>query len=680
MSGYTPFARQAFESIKFHGGKKLAKTGAQLVAEHRARQGSNTVPEFASCLNPERRDSCEKDFKLFCLTYKPIEFALPFSHDHLDVIEKLERVILESELYSIAMPRGSGKTTLAETAVLWASLYGHTKYVVFIGADAGAAQQSLDSIKTDLETNDMLREDFPEVCVPIEALDGIAQRAKSQSYMGEPTKITYSQEKIVFPTLEGYPSTSGTIMECRGLTARIRGMKHKLESGEAIRPDLCIIDDPQTDQSAASASQNAKRIKLLNSAILNLAGPGKKIRAIMPCTVIERGDMADTILDRSKSPRWQGDRMKAVYAFPLNEKLWDEYAQVWRDGLSIEDGGDAGRAFYLAHREEMDEGAVVAWPERVVPGDISAIQSCMNAKIENEEAFWAEMQNEPLDPLDDPESTLTAEALAERGRNTGKGIVPSEAGRLVGFIDVGTDSGLAWSVVAYSDTYDGTIIEYGIKKVEHKKKDPKIAIWEALTELCDQMTADYRTEKGDNLRLSNLGIDAGWESDLIYRFCRESNHSGILIPTKGAFVKPGARLYGLAESGAIKGAEWVYSTVKSATRPVRLLRMNANWWKSFVFTRLRSSMGAVGSLGVYGKGSQHRTLWDHLTAEYRKQALVEGKAYDIWSVRPNRANHLFDCIVGCAVLANFGGIDTMMQGRADISNRGGRKRRVFKAT
>ena len=59
-------------------------------------------------------------------------------------------------------------------------------------------------------------------------------------------------------------------------------------------------------------SQCATRERIIAGAVLGLAGPGKKIAGIMPCTVIHPGDLADRILDREKHPEWNGERTKLV--------------------------------------------------------------------------------------------------------------------------------------------------------------------------------------------------------------------------------------------------------------------------------------------------------------------------------------------------------------------------------
>ena len=68
----------------------------------------------------------------------PETFDLPWSADHLTVIRQIEESVLRGGLFATAMPRGSGKTSLAEAACIWAILYGHRTFVVLIGIDEEA--------------------------------------------------------------------------------------------------------------------------------------------------------------------------------------------------------------------------------------------------------------------------------------------------------------------------------------------------------------------------------------------------------------------------------------------------------------------------------------------------------------------------------------------------------------
>ncbi len=223
------------------------------------------------------------------------------------MIAKIETAVLRGGLFAMAMPRGSGKTTLAETACIWAMLTGAQQFVCLIGSDAGHARSMLESIKVEFETNERLLDDFPEAVFPIHALERIHNRAKGQLCGDKPTRIVWTADEIVLPTIPG-SKASGTIIRVAGIESRIRGMKFKRADGRAVRPSLVVLDDPQTYESARSDMQVRARMETLNGAILNLAGPGQKISGIMPCTVIRPGDMADQILDRDKHPAWQGER------------------------------------------------------------------------------------------------------------------------------------------------------------------------------------------------------------------------------------------------------------------------------------------------------------------------------------------------------------------------------------
>ena len=147
------------------------------------------IGEIPKPAHPEQIEACREDFKLFCETYFPELFSLGWSDDHLRVIEKIEQSVLRGGLFALALPRGSGKTSLCETACIWAMLYGHRKFICLIGATETAADEMLASIKVELETNELLQEDFPSACYPVACLEGIAARCNGQTCNGERTRI-----------------------------------------------------------------------------------------------------------------------------------------------------------------------------------------------------------------------------------------------------------------------------------------------------------------------------------------------------------------------------------------------------------------------------------------------------------------------------------------------------------
>ncbi len=82
-----------------------------------------------------------------------------------------------------------------------------------------------------------------------------------------------------------------------------------------------------------------------------------------------------------------------VYAFPTNEKLWQQYAQIRAESLRQEKGLTEATEFYEQNRELMDDASIVAWPQRYNQDEASAIQHAMNLWLQNEAAFFAEYQN-----------------------------------------------------------------------------------------------------------------------------------------------------------------------------------------------------------------------------------------------------------------------------------------------
>ena len=265
---------------------KLNKTEEQLLAQE--------IGPLPQVVNPERKMQAEGDFKFFCEQYFPDIFYLSWSDDHLKVIAKIEKSVLDGGLFAFAMPRGSGKSALTMAAAMWAVLTGSRKYVCLIGS---ATRQSLNlyqGVKAAILGNDKLLEDFPEVVFPLRKLENNAQRQRGQRLNRQLTHCQWGTHKIVFPTVDGSPA-SGSVISVDSLDSNIRGQVHTTIGGQMIRPDLVLVDDPQTRESAKSADQTTQRLATLNGDVLGLSGPGKKISGLLTCTKIYAEDIAPVV-------------------------------------------------------------------------------------------------------------------------------------------------------------------------------------------------------------------------------------------------------------------------------------------------------------------------------------------------------------------------------------------------
>ena len=634
------------------------------------------IGELPPVENQERKESCRNDFKLFCETYFPEVYQLKWSDDHLRAIAKIQKSVLEGGLFALAMSRGSGKSSLTETAAIWAMLYGHREFVVLVGASESAALEMLDSIKTEFEVNEHIAADFPEVSYPIAKLEGIANRCAGQLYKGERTRITWTANEIVLPTIAGAAS-SGVIVWVAGITGRIRGMKYKKPDGRTIRPEFVVIDDPQTSESADSVEQTRKRVRVLAGDILGLAGPGKKIAGIMPCTVIRPGDMAEQILDKTKHPEWNGERCKMIYQFPRNDELWERYADLRADELRECGTFERATEFYREHRAEMDEGAVVSWPDRYNYDEISAIQHAMNLKLTDEAAFWAEYQNEPLPEDLGTDEQLTVDGIVNKLNGHAQRTVPVSANHVTMFIDV-QKTLLFYVVCAWDDDFTGYVIDYGAWPDQRRRyftlgeanptlqaKFPRSGLegclyggLKALTE--DYLSREFTRDDGAAMRIEKCLVDANWgqSTDVVYQFCRESAFANVIIPSHGKYI--GASSKPMSEYkkavGDRVGHNWRMPNIRGK-RAVRHVVFDTNYWKSFVASRLLESMGDRGSLSLWGRSSEaHMLFAEHLTAEYRVKTEGRGRRVEEWKMRPEGAdNHWWDGLVGCAVAASMTG-------------------------
>lgn len=455
-------------------------------------------------------------------------------------------------------------------------------------------------------------------------------------------------------------------------------MKFKRPDGKNVRPDLAVIDDPQTDESAKSPTQSAERVEIVCGAVLGLAGPGKKIAAVMPCTVIRPGDMADEVLNREKHPEWQGERTKLLYKEPTDGDLWEKYRAIRAEGVRSGDEGKAGTDFYRAHRAAMDAGAEVAWPERRNPDELSALQHCMNLRYDRGEQAWgAEYQNEPVAKTVDAGEGLTADAIAARVNNRGRGEIPDEAAHLVAFIDVQKPL-LWWVVAAFAPNFTGWVVDYGaypdqkreyfaMRDAKHtlQTRYPKVGLeaqlYSGLTDVAALILGrEWPRDDGTPAKISRCVVDANWgeSTELVKKWCRESPHAAILTPSHGKYV--GAASIPFAEykkkPGDRVGLNW-RMPVAARGQKIRHLLYDTNWWKSSLMSRLTVPMGGVGCLSFFGtEAEQHKMIAAHATAERGERTFGRGREVVEFKNLPSRPdNHLLDGLVGCLVAASVEG-------------------------
>lgn len=591
--------------------------------------------------------------------------------------------------FANAVYRGFGKTSVALGLAIWAVLYGRRKFVLLLGSRSQHAAKMMQRLQTEFYNNDLLLEDFPEVCFPIRCLGGTHHKAAHQLYRGEQTKIEWKSRVIALPTIAGNVS-SGAILMCDGTSAATRGVFHTRPDGTVERPDMVIGDDIQTDKSARSEMQVENLIDFLQTSIANLGDHRKEMAIVINGTVIEPGDVMDQLLDARKFPAWQAERIPMVRSWSKNDDIWKgRYAEI-RNGFNPELPGDQLRAwrdataFYLDNLEAMDDGAVVSWAECYKRDhELSAVQHAYNLLLDNgEAAFASECQNQPIDPIKRDSGQPTPREIAARVNGLEHRQIDDNATDVTGFIDVQESS--LWFVLCWwhRSTFMGGILDYGAFPEQMQRYFTLAALssggrtlqklyptgglesqWIAgLSALTDELLGrEYRSPGGSVLRVTKLGIDAnyGKSTATVKSFCRSSRWSNVLVPYHGKFVGASSTPFDQYQRrpGEIVGPGWRY--IKPADGSgVRHCNADTNAWKSSVLARLKTPIGDGGSITLYGRdGQDHRMIADQFVSEYPVRVSAKGRDVDEWKERPERPdNHLWDCITGAAVMASMCGV------------------------
>lgn len=643
------------------------------------------IGEIPAVVNPERKEACRYDLGLFLKTYYPNSTGLcPFSEDHERVIARLQKCILEGGRFINAVYRGFAKTSIATNAAQWATLYGHRKFVVAFSASAEQAQDMIDSIKTELAENDLLYEDFPEVCHAIRELEGKYQRCHSQTHNGELTHVGWRADRVILPRIAGSVA-AGAILAARGMTGSgTRGLLRTMPDGTKPRPDFVIVDDPQTEETASTPGQVRKRLKIIVKSILKLAGHRKSLAIVVNATVIAPDDVVEQLLNPVKHPSWLGERIKMVRQWATaHQQFWlTRYAEL-RNTFDHTDPDDQKRAhaeataLYVANRAEADAGCVVSWEHCLDEdaGEVSAVQHAYNMLIDDgPEVFACECQNEPLKSPEEQER-LTNREIAARTNGLARQRFPSEVGYVTTFIDL-QDALLYYAVAAWHPDFTGYVVDYGTFPDQRRKyftlRDAQRTLqdeypgetqerqwFQGLTRLTDMLCGrDWVRLDGVVMRVGQCLIDAnyGLSTKTVKKFCLTSKWSPILLPSHGRGIKAGdaAMSQYRPKPGEQFGHNWIKRPDAEA-KGLRNVSADVNYWKSIVHNRLRLKFPSKQAISFWGDDDrEHEMFADHLTAEVPIKTEGRGRVVEQWDLKPEKPdNHYLDCLVGCAVGASI---------------------------
>jgi phage terminase large subunit-like protein len=277
--------------------------------------------------DPEgRRILTRTDPILFALTYMPHHLRgtetgdeISFSEAHIDWANLARRYIKPISDFepgdlrdAIIAPRGLGKSTWWFALIpMWLAAHQHRRFIAAFANSATQAEEHLGTFKRELENNQLLRADFPDLCAPAKKPSG-ASIADSQSM---------------------YVARSGFVFAARGIDSSVLGLKVGTR-----RPDHIILDDVEGTEGNYSPTQKESRLKTILSGVLPM---NNRASVTMAGTVAMPGAIIDDVAAKQRGeeyPEWVDEERFVPRYYDIiqtnpdgtERSIWEErYPMVW---------------------------------------------------------------------------------------------------------------------------------------------------------------------------------------------------------------------------------------------------------------------------------------------------------------------------------------------------------------
>jgi hypothetical protein len=268
-------------------------------------------------LNAAVREACRYDPLLFALWYlghhladESTGGAISFSGFHVSLARRALEWIgptppPRTQRHADVAPRESGKSTWKFTILpLWAAAYGHLGFIASFADSGPQAEMHLATFKRELDGNERLRHDFPDLCTP-----------------GKLRGVSDSDTKGM------YIAKSGFVFAARGIDAKTLGMKVGSK-----RPDMILLDDIEPNGANYSDYQKDQRLDTLLNAILPLAIHARvelSGTTTMPNSIVH--DLVRSVTEPDEVPAaWVLDELFQVHHHgPFTQDEMGQDVSVW---------------------------------------------------------------------------------------------------------------------------------------------------------------------------------------------------------------------------------------------------------------------------------------------------------------------------------------------------------------
>lgn len=340
-------------------------------AEFRALLERAASPQRRAALMIERQRTDVALFARHVLGgYLRLRFA-PFHHRLFDWHRVAGAVPLPDRTghrLAVAAPRGSAKSTIVSFMLtLHDIVYARERYILLVSATQRQAQQRLRALRNELAGDT--------------ALVGLHPRAalerRRRSAPGNKVAPAASNAASVLVA-------NGVRVEAFGGGQEMRGISH-----DGWRPTKIILDDAESSASAASPRARQKLHDWFGEVVEHLGDRYTHLLAIG--TILHPAALLPTLMAR---PDFESLLCRSIEEFAAPSPLWEEWRALLTDATRPHRREEA-RAFFERHRQAMEAGTRVLWPEHE---DYEHLQA--QIITQGRRAFFQEKQNAPLGPED----------------------------------------------------------------------------------------------------------------------------------------------------------------------------------------------------------------------------------------------------------------------------------------
>lgn len=298
----------------------------------------------------------EMDIEFFARCYCPKYFDREFGQFHRELFDELKKMIdTKGSVECFGLPREHGKSTINSFLLpLYVTLYNKSQFTLIISATESIAVPFLDMIKSELEENEMLIEDF-----------GIQKGNR------------WNNNEIWLKTSSGVDSC----IMIRGIDGSLRGVHYKQH-----RPTLVLIDDLLKDDTVRSETKREQIKSTFRDVVLPIGTRDTNILVVG--TVMHEEDIMSDLL-KGKIAGVRSIRKSAITGWSPRDDLWGEWEKLYND-LNDEDRLETARSFFNARKQEMLEGTSILWKEYLDYYYLMTKKQAMGDR-----SFYKELQNDP---------------------------------------------------------------------------------------------------------------------------------------------------------------------------------------------------------------------------------------------------------------------------------------------